>query len=193
MTGQIDLPEPVDPGPTKPEIRAIVLQKLRPEPTDHFVDVGAGSGAMSIAAGRLVDRVTAIERDPERIDAIRSNLRSNDVDSTVEVREAEAPAGLPEAADAVFVGGTRGFESVLDRLPPMGVKRVVLNAARLQTAATAVEAFRARGLLDEVLSLGIQRGFDLGGETGFRAENPVFVIVGSVDRRTDESGGGGRQ
>lgn len=180
MTHQIDLPDAVSPGPTKPEIRAILLQKLALLPTDHFVDVGAGTGAVSITAGRRAERVTAIERDPDRVEAIRSNVRANDVEATVEVRKGEAPESLPDSADAVFIGGTRRFEEVLDEIRQMGTRRVVLNAARLETAARAVTAFEECDLLEEVLTLRIERGYDLGGETGFRGDNPVFMIVGSA-------------
>ncbi|MFP4218866.1 MAG: hypothetical protein ACLFR6_08565, partial [Salinarchaeum sp.] len=50
--GSLHLPAEVAPGPTKPEVRAIVLQHLALKPTDHIVDIGAGSGAISIAAGQ---------------------------------------------------------------------------------------------------------------------------------------------
>lgn len=193
MTQQIALPHAVSPGPTKPEIRAILLQKLALHPTDHFVDVGAGSGAVSIVAGRTAERVTAIERDPDRVEAIRSNVRANDVEATIDVRKGEAPETLPDSADAVFIGGTRRFEEVLDEIRRIGARRVVLNAARLETAARAVAAFEERDLLEEVLTLRVERGYDLGGETGFRGDNPVYMIVGSaLETPADERRGAER-
>lgn len=180
MTGTISLPATVAPGPTKPEIRAIVLEKLHIQPTDHVVDVGAGSGAVSIAAGGMAERVTAIERDASRVEAIERNVAANDVPATIEVRHGEAPPALPDRADVLFIGGTQGFKGVLDAVRPMGVRTVVLNAARLETASAAIEAFRDRDLLKDVFRVQIERGYELGGETGFRSDNPVYVVVGST-------------
>lgn len=193
MMGEISLPAAVRPGPTKPEVRAIVLQKLALRQRDHVVDVGAGSGAITIAAGQIADRVTAIERDSDRLGAIETNISANDVEATVDIRSGEAPDRLPDQADVVFIGGTRRFDAVLDEVEPMGVRRVVLTAARLQTAAHAIDAFDARGFLEETLSIQIGRGYELAGETGFRSDNPVFVIVGSVPDQEDQAKSGGER
>ncbi len=181
MTGVIDLPAEVRPGPTKAEVRAIVLQKLDLSRSDHLVDVGAGSGAISVAAGQVADRVTAIERDPDRTAAVETNVDANEIDGTVEIRAGEAPDRLPDQADVMFIGGTKQFDEVLDEIEPMGVRRVVMTAARIQTAASAIDEFADRELLDECLSVQIGRGYDLASETGFRSDNPVFVIVGTTE------------
>ena len=188
MMGTISLPAAVAPGPTKPEIRAIVLEKLAIQPDDHVVDVGAGSGAVSIAAAKLANRVTAIERDASRVEAIEQNIAANDVGARIEVRHGEAPAALPAHADRLFVGGTQGFEDVLDAVRPMGVRTVVLNAARIETASAAIEAFRDRNLLENVLQVQIGRGYELAGETGFRNDNPVYVVIGSSEDSIETDG-----
>jgi len=47
--------------PTQPEIIAIALSKLDIKPGEVFVDIGCGSGSVSIAAAGLAKRVFAIE------------------------------------------------------------------------------------------------------------------------------------
>lgn len=164
------------------------LHKLALDRSDHVVDVGACTGAMTIEAAREAGRVTAIERDPDRVEIARENLAANDVVADVEIREATAPDGLPDRADALFLGGSRNFEAVLDAAPSMGVGRFVMNVARLEVAARAVEAVRERGFLDEVVHLQVNRGYDLAGATGFDAGDPVYVIVGRIDSGTDDDG-----
>lgn len=181
MNRRIDLPAQVAPGPTKPEIRAIAIHKLVLRPTDHFVDVGSGSGAVAIEAAEIVNRVTAIERDPDRVQAIQKNVRANDVEAVVDVKAGEAPEQLPEAGDVMFIGGTQRLPSVLDEIRPIGIDRVLLNAARIQTATKAIEAFEERNLLTDVLTLRIDRGYQLGDGTGFKSDNPVFMVVGSTE------------
>lgn len=182
MSGVV-LPHDSKAGPTKPEVRAVLLRKLDLEPSDHFVDVGSCTGAVTIEAARVADRVTALERHPERIDVTRKNVAANGVASSVELREAEAPNGLPNDADAMFIGGSRNFEAVLDHVVETDVGRVGMNVSRLEVAGRATEAFRNRGLLDEVIQLQVSHGYDLAGATGFEADNPVFMLVGTGDGR----------
>ncbi|WP_135663072.1 precorrin-6Y C5,15-methyltransferase (decarboxylating) subunit CbiT [Halorhabdus rudnickae] len=176
--GRISLPESTAPGPTKPEVRALVLWALDLRPSDHVVDVGAGTGAVSIEAVGTADRVTAVERDPERVEAIRTNLAANDCESSVTVTRATAPDGLPESSDAVFVGGTRNLDAVLDWVATAGPRVVVLNAARLETAVRAIDGFRSRSFDPEVRRVSIGRGSSLAGETAIEPERPVYVISG---------------
>jgi cobalt-precorrin-6B (C15)-methyltransferase len=178
---KVALPHDAKAGPTKPEVRAVSLRKLDVRPSDHVVDVGSCTGAVTIEAARRADRVTAVERNPERLDVTRKNLAANEYDAEVTLREAEAPAGLPEDADAMFVGGSRNFEAVLDHAVETGVDRVVMNVSRVEVAGDAIDAFRDRDLLSAVLQLQVSHGYELAGATSFRSENPVYVVVGRRD------------
>lgn len=176
--GGISLPESTAPGPTKPEVRAIVLRTLELDPGDRFVDVGAGTGAVSIEAAAAGGRVTAIERDSNRVEAIRQNVEASGVGESVTVRTATAPDGLPDRADAVFVGGTKHLGGVLDWVDRVGPRTVVLNAARLQTATRAIDEFERRGFDPTIRRISVGRGEDLAGETAIVPDRPVYVISG---------------
>ncbi|AOW81005.1 precorrin-6Y C5,15-methyltransferase (decarboxylating) subunit CbiT [Halodesulfurarchaeum formicicum] len=177
--GRISLPESTAPGPTKPAVRALVLWKLDLEPDDHVVDVGAGTGAVTLEAAQVADRVTAIERDPDRVAAIRTNREASTVEGTVSVTQAVAPEGLPDAADAVFVGGTRNLDGVLDWIEQVAPRTVVLNAARLETAVRAITEFRARDFDPEIRRIAIGTGQELVGETAIEPQRPVYMIAGT--------------
>ncbi|MFB6085516.1 MAG: precorrin-6Y C5,15-methyltransferase (decarboxylating) subunit CbiT [Halodesulfurarchaeum sp.] len=176
--GGISLPESTAPGPTKPEVRAILLQTFDLGPEDHFVDVGAGTGAVTIEAAQTGAQVTAIERDPNRVDAIESNLAASEYEGSVTLETTTAPDGLPDDADAVFLGGTRNFVSVLERVNELDPRIVVLDAARLETATRAIEAFEERRFDPTVRRISIGRGEDLAGETAIVPDRPVYVISG---------------
>lgn len=175
---RVVLPHDAKAGPTKPEVRAVTLEKLALEPTDHFVDVGSCTGSITIEAARQVRHVTALERKPHRLEVTEKNLAANEYDAEVTLRAAEAPEGLPEEADAMFLGGSRNFEAVLDDAVESGVDRIVMNVARLEVAGRAVEAFRERDILEEVVQLQVSHGYELVGATSFDSQNPVYVIVG---------------
>ncbi|WP_435066681.1 precorrin-6Y C5,15-methyltransferase (decarboxylating) subunit CbiT [Haloplanus sp. C73] len=175
---QVALPHDAKAGPTKAEIRAVTLGKLDLRPSDHFVDVGSCTGAVTIEAARRAGRVTAVERKPDRLDVTRKNLAANEYDAEVTLREAEAPAGLPDDADAMFLGGSRNFEAVLDHAVETDVDRIVMNVSRVEVAGDAIDAFRDRDLLSEVLQMQVSHGYELAGATSFNSDNPVYVVVG---------------
>ncbi|WP_073308261.1 precorrin-6Y C5,15-methyltransferase (decarboxylating) subunit CbiT [Halobaculum gomorrense] len=181
-TPAIRLPHDAKAGPTKPAVRAVTVSKLGLTETDHFVEVGSCTGAVTVSAARRAGRVTALERSGSKLDVTRKNLAANDVPlSSVDLVEAEAPDELPADADALFIGGSRNFEAVLDHAVETGVQRVVMNVSRLETAGQAVQAFRDRELLDEVLQLQASHGYELAGATSFESDNPVYVITGGVE------------
>jgi cobalt-precorrin-6B (C15)-methyltransferase len=186
------LPHDAKAGPTKPAVRSVTLGRLALDGDDHFVEVGSCTGAVTTEAARRAGRVTAIERKPERLEATAKNLAANGIDAggdaeaaddpeaAVDLVRAEAPEGVPADADALFLGGSRNFEAVLDRAVATGVDRVVMNVARLEVAGDAVRAFRERDLYEEVLQVQVSTGYQLAGATSFDSDNPVYVVVGGA-------------
>ena len=177
------LPHDAKAGPTKPEVRSVTFGKLRLDDDDYFAEVGSCTGAVTVEAARRAGRVTAIECKPERLEATEKNLAANGIaagGADIDLVEAEAPDGVPDDADALFLGGSRNFEAVLDRALEAGIDRVVMNVSRLEVAGDAVRAFRERDLYEEVVQVQVSTGYELAGATSFDSENPVYVIVGGA-------------
>ena len=182
------LPHDAKAGPTKPEVRAVLLGKLDLGPTDHFAEVGSCTGAVTVEAAWLAGRVTALERKAERLETTKKNLAANNVTGEVDLREAEAPEGLPDDADVLFLGGSRNYEAVLDHAAETGVDRVVMNVSRLEVAGAAAEAFRERDLLEEIVQFQVSHGYELAGATSFDSDNPVYMLVGGTDTVAADGG-----
>jgi cobalt-precorrin-6B (C15)-methyltransferase len=177
---RVSLPHDAKAGPTKAEVRAVLLGKLDLDSEDHFAEVGSCTGAVTVEAARRAGRVTALERKPDRLSATEQNLAANQTSADVELRAAEAPEGLPTDADALFLGGSRNYEAVLDHAVETGVDRVVMNVSRLEVAGEATAAFRDRDLLDEVVQFQVSHGYELAGATSFDSDNPVYMLVGGT-------------
>jgi cobalt-precorrin-6B (C15)-methyltransferase len=184
---RVALPHEAKAGPTKSEVRAVLLGKLALTGGDHFVEVGSCTGAVTVEAARQAGRVTALERKESRLETTEQNLAANEVSASVELRNAEAPDGLPERADALFLGGSRNYGAVLDWAVEAGVERVVMNVSRLEVAGDAVAAFRERDLLDEVVQFQVSHGYELAGATSFDSDNPVYMLVGGVGKTDDQT------
>lgn len=168
---------------TKQEIRILTLAKARLEKNSVVVDVGAGTGSITIEAAKISSRgkIFAIERKAEAVELIRRNVEKFSVDNA-EIICAEAPDGLENlpALDAAIIGGSGGkLEKILDALDAK-LKiggRVVVNAITLQTAAAAVEYFRARGWSYNACQIQITRLEKIGAYDMAKALNPVWIVA----------------
>ncbi len=187
----IALPHDAKAGPTKPEVRSVLLGKLDLDETDHFVEVGSCTGAVTIEAARHAGRVTALERKAERLEVTDKNLTANEelLAADVDLRNAEAPEELPDDADALFLGGSRNFEAILNYAVETEVDRIVMNVSRLEVAGRATQAFRDRDILEEVVQFQVSHGYELAGATSFNSENPVYMLVGSASTDGDKTDG----
>ena len=187
----IALPHDAKAGPTKSEVRSVTLGKLDLGPDDHLAEVGSCTGAVTIEAARRAGRVTALERKANRLDVTEQNLAANEesISADIDLRNAEAPEGLPDDADALFLGGSRNFEAVLDHAVDTGVDRIVMNVSRLEIAGQATEAFREREILEEVVQFQVSHGYELAGATSFNSDNPVYMLVGSASGSDDGDNG----
>ena len=171
---------------TKQEIRILTLSKAQLDKNSVVVDVGAGTGSITIEAARLATsgKIFAIERKAEAIELIRRNVEKFSVDN-VEIICAEAPNGLKDlpALDAAIIGGSGGkIEQILDVLKTK-LKiggRIVVNAITIQTSAGALEYFRAHGWNYEAFQVQITRLKKIRAYDMTQALNPVWIITAEI-------------
>lgn len=171
---------------TKQEVRAAVLAKLAPGPSDILWDVGAGTGSVSIelALAASWGRTYAIECNEKACDLIRINREKLGA-WNLRLIEGAAPKALDglETPDAVFIGGTKGsmenvVNLVLDRNPKA---KLCISAICIETLYQAVKALQNRGIQPEVTQISISRGKAAGSLHLLMANNPIFLIAGNCD------------
>ncbi|NYT01951.1 MAG: methyltransferase domain-containing protein [Methanosarcinales archaeon] len=161
---------------TQPENIHIALGKLDIQPGMVFLDVGCGSGAVSLAACRFTDRIYGIDRRAEAVLASRALVPG----ATFRHGEAVEILDRLPPVDRCFIGGTRGIE---DFLPELARKahpgcRMVVNLARMGVASRVAELMEECCTLEEVLQVQICRGYPLAGDWALRPVNPIFMVVG---------------
>jgi cobalt-precorrin-6B (C15)-methyltransferase len=170
-------------GPTKPEIIAIALSKLDLKNGDSFFDVGCGTGAVSIEASKMVRdlKIHAIDAREEAIEVTKKNFASFNIENAT-VDSGESSQILSEqdigSIDCAFIGGTKNISQVLEVLAEKKARSIVLNAVRIETVVTVINKMKELDLFDEVLHIIVSRGVPLTGETMFKPENPVYIVVG---------------
>ena len=166
---------------TKEEVRAISLNKLDLKNAKTFIDVGAGTGSISIEAALTYDdlKVIAIERNDVAIDLINKNVEKFNL-SNVEVMKAYAPIDLDIKADGIFLGGTgNNLEEIIkwskDLLVPGG--RLVANFILIDNFYDTLDLLKKYNFVNlDVSQLSINKLEKLGSRDYFKPHNPIYII-----------------
>ncbi len=181
---------------TKPEVRAVVLAKLRLKAGMTLWDLGAGSGAVGIEASVLVGsgRIIAVEKDAGRAAQIRHNARRFGVYNH-EVLEMTLPGGLETLPppDRIFIGGGGRDLAAIVRaavacLGHQGA--VVANTVLVDSLVEVSKAMEAEGLTVEIVQMQVSRSKKMPWSRRMKAENPVWIVSG---RRPPDAGKGGAE
>lgn len=167
---------------TKDEVRAVTVHKLRLPQKGILWDIGAGSGAVSIEAGRLCPelKIFAIEKNEEQIKHIKTNMVIFNL-YNIEIIKGEAPNVLKHLPhpDRVFIGGSGGrLKEIISFIAKMTTTIVVINAATIETLNEAIQSFENNGFKVEVSEISVSRAKSVANKKYLSALNPIFVIIG---------------
>ncbi|PKG31339.1 methyltransferase domain-containing protein [Methanoregula sp.] len=166
-------------GPTQDEVMAVSLQKLGLVSTDTVLEIGCGTGKVSVAMAQAVQKVISIDIRPEAV-ALATKTAKEAGRKNIEFSCAEATEFLRHDAvyDCAFLGGTKNLLAVLPVLAKNVKRTIVVNAVLLSTVADAVAALQELGLFVEVVQVQVSRSHAIVGSIMFKPIDPVFVIVG---------------
>jgi len=166
--------------PTQSEIIAIVLSKLDIKSTEVFVDIGCGSGSVSIAAAKLAKKVFSIDNRNDAVAATSANIKECCINN-ISVLKGDASTLIPDIdADCAFIGGSKNIRKVIEILIRKSQVRFVVSAVKIETVAIALETMKRNNVFKELLQIQLSRGNELAGGTMFKPENPIFLIVGGA-------------
>ena len=173
------------PGPTKEETRAVTISKARLIEGQVVIDVGCGTGGLTVEAALQVGskgRVFAFDEDEEAVALTKSNVQKFGVESIVSISRGRAPEALIALpnADAIFIGGGGAtlrtiIQTAHYKLRPMG--RIVVNAILLETATTAIAELKALGYQNiDIAQVSVSKGKQINSGTMMLARNPITIV-----------------
>jgi len=172
------------PGPTKEEIRVLTISKARLKEGAYVVDVGCGTGSLTVEAALQVGykgRVFAVDEDEEAVKLTTSNVEKFDAQDIVKIIRGKAPEALSDLpkVDAVIVGGSKSLRDVIqvsyEKLKKHG--RIVVNAILLETGFTALDEIKKSGFKEiDVTLIFVAKGKDIDHGTMMLARNPITII-----------------
>ena len=160
---------------TKRPVRALTLSALAPRAGEHLLDVGGGSGSISIEwlLAHPKNKATIVEANSERAARIKTNAARFGL-GNLTVIEGKAPGALSNilTPDAIFIGGGLSealLQSLVEKMP--AGTRLVANAVTLESEALLVQWQSNRG--GDLLRIELSNIARMGGKRGWKAAYPL--------------------
>jgi cobalt-precorrin-6B (C15)-methyltransferase len=167
---------------TKEEVRAIVVSKLRLNDGVSAIDIGCGSGSITveICLQTRSNNVYAIDFNKKAIDLTKTNLDKFGVKAITMLARAEDVLPTLPKVDAIMIGGSWGnihqiVSLATDRLVKGG--RIVIDTILIETTCKTLDALQGLKLSGiDITQATIAKGRQVSTGTMMLARNTVTII-----------------
>jgi cobalt-precorrin-6B (C15)-methyltransferase len=166
---------------TKEDIRTIAISKLRLREGHSAIDVGCGSGSITVELCLQTNgKVYAIDFDEKAVELTKRNLQKFGVKAEVILGKAQDTLPKLSEVDAVIVGGTWGdtkqvIELAVSRLKKGG--RIVIDTIVIETMYQVLTAVNELELKEiDLTQVIISKARKVTTGTMMLARNPVMII-----------------
>ncbi|MGO0884352.1 decarboxylating cobalt-precorrin-6B (C(15))-methyltransferase [Clostridioides difficile] len=178
---------------TKEEVRAISISKLNLVNSKNFIDIGAGTGSVSIEAAYNYPNlnVISIEKNDDALELIEKNIKKFNL-KNVEVIKGYAPIdiNLNNKVDSIFLGGTgNNLEEIIawSKKTLITGGRLVANFIIIETFNQTLKLLRKYGFKEiDVCVLNVSKLEKLGKGEYFKPLNPIYIISCEKGENDDE-------
>jgi cobalt-precorrin-6B (C15)-methyltransferase len=166
---------------TKEDIRAIALSKLRLKEGHSAIDIGCGSGSITVELYlQTRGTVYAIDFNQKAVELTKKNLQKFGAKAEVILGKAQDVLPKLPQVDAIIVGGTWGdtrqvIQLAVGRLKKGG--RLVIDTILIETMYQALAAINKMQLAEvDVTQVTIAKARKVTTGTMMLARNPVMII-----------------
>jgi cobalt-precorrin-6B (C15)-methyltransferase len=167
---------------TKEDVRALVISKLRLKENSSAIDVGCGSGSITVEMCLQTkgNKIYAIDFDGKAVELTRKNLLKFNVKAEVIFSKAQDILPLLPQVDAILIGGTSGeveriVNLCVDRLNKGG--RIVIDTVLIETMYRALTTINQANLKEvDVTQAIIAKARKVTTGTMMSARNPIIII-----------------
>ncbi|MGB9978085.1 precorrin-6Y C5,15-methyltransferase (decarboxylating) subunit CbiT [Methanobacterium sp.] len=171
------------PGPTKEEIRCIVMCKSNVSQNDIVVDIGCGTGGLTLEFAKRSRLVYAVDRSIDALNTTEKNLKKHNLDKKVQLIHDDALKALKniETIDILMIGGSGGdlpllIEEGYKKLVQNG--KIIVTSILLETPVEAVETMKELNMDIDVVDISISKGLIMKRGTMMIARNPITIVTG---------------
>lgn len=163
---------------TKFNIRVLTLGYLSIEEGDSLLDIGAGTGSISIEAALHGAKVWAIEREVEGVELIRKNSEKFKTD--INIIHGQAPDNCPnERFNKCFIGGSGGkleeiFLYLKENLENNGIAcGNFITLSNLNGFIELLNKYSYRDIEVQLIQTSYMDKIGL-----LKGQNPIFIVKG---------------
>jgi cobalt-precorrin-6B (C15)-methyltransferase len=167
---------------TKEDVRALVISKLRLKENSSAIDIGCGSGSITVelCLQTKANKVYAIDFDQKAIDLTRKNLLKFGLNAQTMLSNAQDILPHLPQVDAIIIGGSWGnIEQIIQlsigRLRKGG--RIVIDTILIETMYKAINTIYKEKLDEaDVTQIIISKARKVTTGTMMLARNPVIIV-----------------
>lgn len=170
------------PGPSKEAVRALVVYKSDVKKDDVVVDIGCGTGGLTVEFASRAEHVYSIDKNPDAVETTEANINKllGDTDN-VTLINSDAVKALEEIDnfDVAIIGGSgRELNEILEivdeKLNSKG--RIIITAILMDTKVEAVNKLKSMGYNPKLMEINVSNGRILDRGILMKAENPISII-----------------
>lgn len=168
---------------TKEEVRSIIISKLRLTENSSVIDIGCGSGSITVELCLQCQKgkVFGVDLDSQAVNLTKKNLEKFNVYAEIKLGNAmDILESLP-LVDGIVIGGTTGktealIDQSINKLNQGG--RLVITTILIETMFKAMKTVNESNLLKDFdfTQITISKGRRTKTGTMMLARNPVLVI-----------------
>lgn len=169
------------PGPTKEEVRCLVMCKSQVSEDDTVVDIGCGTGGLTVEFAKRAKFVHSIDMNPDAIETTSRNVEKHGVKGKVGMIEADALEAIQTLVnfDLLMIGGSGGelpaiIKKGYEKLNSGG--RIVVTAILVETKLEAINSLLDLDMNPDVADVSIAKGEVTSRGTMMHARNPITII-----------------
>lgn len=170
------------PGPTKEEIRCLVMCKSNVSHEDVVVDIGCGTGGLTLEFAKKAKKVYAVDKNENALNLTRENLKKHGLEHKVEIIGKDGIEALKslENIDILMIGGSGGdlpliIEEGCKKLNKGG--KILVTSILLETPVEAIKTLLELKMIPDVVNISISKGKILDRGTIMYANNPITIIT----------------
>jgi len=168
---------------TKEEVRSIIISKLRLKENNSVIDIGCGSGSITVELCFQCQKgkVFGVDLDSQAVNLTKKNLENFNLSAEILLGNAVDLLKTLPLVDAIVIGGTTGrtqtlIEQSISKLNHGG--RLVITTILIETMFNAMNTVNGSNLLKDIdfTQIIISKGRRTKTGTMMLARNPVLVI-----------------
>ena len=167
---------------TKEDIRSLVISKLRLKKDSSVIDIGCGSGSITVELCLQTKdgKVYGVDFNQRAVELTKRNLQKFGVKAQIFLANAQDILPLLPQIDSIIIGGTWGdtkrvIELAIDRLKKGG--RIVIDTILIETMYKTITTINEAKLNEvDITQVTISKGRKVSTGTMITSRNPVMII-----------------